>query len=160
MVGSGDAVALKKVGRPGYGGGAVRNILSRQHKLEASCQVWYWATILLVGNNTAPPIANKGFSGLAPASGGGVEENLKKVDRTFPLLAGTANWATPPLHCRGSQTKTADAQLQLKGLDGNSEYAVCTWTIANFVKYLPMHTLTSLFITNRSIKTIMITSAG
>ena len=90
----------------------MRNILSRQHKLEASCQVWYWATILLVGNNTAPPIANKGFSGLAPASGGGVEENLKKVDQTFPLLAG-------------SQTKTADAQRQLladlKGLDGNSE---------------------------------------
>ena len=118
-----------------------------------------------MGNNTAPLIANKGFSGLAPASGGGVEENPKKVDRTFPLLAATgnlatANWETPPLHCRGSQTKTADAQLQLKGLDRNSEYAVCTWTIANFVKYLPMQSLTSSFITNRSIKTIMITSAG
>ena len=30
----------------------VGNILSRQHELEASCQAWYWATTLLVGNTS------------------------------------------------------------------------------------------------------------
>ena len=140
--------------------GAVRNILSRQHKLEASCQVWYWATILLVGNNTAPPIANKGFSGLAPASGGGVEENPQKVDRTFPLLAGTANWETPPLHCRGSQTKTADAQLQLKGLDGNSEYIALVHLDNCKLCEISANAIFNIIIYNKSLKTIMITSAG